>query len=64
MNTVGVARIGRRGSAGSAESGTQRSFQRRISGIMVWLKMGDEGKNNVNDKYSKKRQCLRDHFDG
>ena len=66
MHTVGITGIGRRGSAGAAKGGTQRSFQSRIIGIMIGrrLLMRGKGKHNVNDKFSKKRRCLRDQFDG
>ena len=66
MHTVGITGIGRCGSAGAAKGGAQCSFQRRIIDIMIgWrLMMRGKGKHSVNDKFSKKRRCLRDQFDG
>lgn len=48
MHTVGIAGIGRRGSAGTTKGRAHRSFERRIIGIMIgWrLVMGGKGKHN------------------
>ncbi len=57
MYTVGIAGIGRRGSAGAAKGRAHGSFQRRIIGIMIGrrLVMGGKGKhNNVSDRFSKR----------